>query len=111
VPKAIEAYRAATNACTALDDPLGQAHAAFRLAQLASTRSPEPAAQEFTRAAALYTEANQRVAGGLRIADPHLPDRVDDLDAIEPWILAKVAEREAARLRQATGAAKPQNRP
>jgi tetratricopeptide (TPR) repeat protein len=103
LPKAIEAYRAAALAGAKLDDPLVQAHAAFKLGHLAAARSPEATQQELTRAASLYAEADVRAGtSGLRIANPHLPDRVDDLDAIEPWIMSKVAERDLQRLLNAT---------
>src|SRR4030095_2475982 len=107
-PRALEAYREAANIFAALDDALGQAHASFKLAQLSSAHSSDAAQKEFARAAELYSEADRRAAGGgLRIANPHLPDHVDDLDAVEPWIMAKVAEREIARLGEAPQAAKP----
>jgi tetratricopeptide (TPR) repeat protein len=103
LPKAIEAYRAAALAGAKLDDPLVQAHAAFKLGHLAAARSPEATQQELTRAASLYAEADVRAGtSGLRIANPHLPDPVDDLDAVEPWIMSKVAERDLQRLLNAT---------
>jgi tetratricopeptide (TPR) repeat protein len=99
--KASEAYRAAGALYETLDDPLGQGHAAFRLGELSASAAPDRARQEFTRAAAFYDAADRRVwSGGLRISDPHLPDHVKDPRAIEPWIMAKVVERETAKLQR-----------
>ena len=106
--QARDAYRAAGALYTTLGDVLGQAHAAFRLGELALRQAPERAQQELTRAMALYEEADRRVwSGGLRISDPHLPDRVDDPRAIDPWVMAKVVERELTALQRPPEPAKP----
>ena len=99
--QASDAYRAAGALYETLGDVLGQAHAAFRLGELALRQTPARAQQELTRAMALYEEADRRVwSGGLRISDPHLPDRVDDPRAIDPWVMAKVVERELTALQR-----------
>ena len=101
LPHAAEAYRRAGTLYQQLGDALGQAHAAFRLGELAMRQTPKLAEQELSRAMAFYEEADRRVwSGGLRISDPHLPERVDDPRAVDPWIMAKVVERELATLQR-----------
>ncbi len=109
LPRALEAYRAAAALYEALEDPLGEAHAAYGAGEIMAARTPDAARQELARAAELYALADQRASGGgLRIANPQLPDRVGDPRAIEPWIMGKVAEREIARLEQQPGSLQAQ---
>jgi tetratricopeptide (TPR) repeat protein len=106
LPRALEAYRAAAALYDELEDPLGQAHAAFGAGEIMATRTPDAARQDLARAVELYELADQRASGGgLRIANPHLPDHVGDPRAIEPWIMAKIADREIARLEHQPAAA------
>jgi tetratricopeptide (TPR) repeat protein len=97
--QADESYRAAAALYESSDDRLGQAHTAFKLADLLAEQAPEVAREALTRAAALYEEHDrQSASGALRIGDATLPDRVGDCRRIEPWIMAKIARRELVRL-------------
>jgi len=103
---AMDAYRSAAR--LAGEAPLPRAHAAFKLGELLAQRSPEQADAEFAAAAELYAAADRLVAGDtLRLSNPHLPERIADCRAVEPWIMAHVARRERTRLSEVAEVAAP----
>ncbi|MGH7786786.1 MAG: tetratricopeptide repeat protein [Candidatus Binatia bacterium] len=92
-------FEAAAALFESLDDPLGRAHAEYRLGVLAGRERRDLAEQHYQRATGLFTEAEDRQSRTtLRLSNPHLPDRVGDSRLYGAWIMAKVAEREMERL-------------
>lgn len=109
--QAAPVYQLAARRFAALDDPFAEAHCFFHLGRLTDAAHPDRAERHYARAAARYTEAGDRAAGGLRLANPHLPSHVVNPRREDAWIMAKVAEREIARLHPELDIATPESPP
>lgn len=103
--RAREAYLSSAKLFRSLDDPLGQAHAEFKLGSLHATTNYDMALRHYNFAASLYEAADGRLPpdDSLRLDNPHLPENFEDCRQIVPWIMARVARREADRLRTEIG--------
>lgn len=100
-----EAYLTAAKLYRTLDDPSGQAHAEFKLGNLHAATNYDMALRHYNFAANLYERAHARMPAddGLRLNNPHLPEHFEDCRQIEVSIMARVARREAERLRHEIG--------
>lgn len=100
-----DAYVTAAKQFRQLDQPLGQAHAEYKLGSLHAKNNYDMALRHFNFAATLYEKADERIPhdDSLRLNNPHLPEHFDDCRRIEVWIMARVARREAERLRTEIG--------
>ncbi len=88
---ALGCYQAAGDLFANLDDTLGQAHTAFRLAVLSSAEDPEAAGEQYGLAASLFAEHVPAEADG---GQAPLPNRVTDSRRYPPVLMQKICVRE-----------------
>lgn len=103
--RARDAYLIGAKLYRQLDDPLGQGHAEYKLGSLHAKTNHDMALRHFNFAATLYDRADERTPAddSLRVSNPHLPEHFEDCRRIETWLMARVARREADRLRTEIG--------
>jgi len=100
--EALDAYERARATFDEAGDELGQAHVFFQRAMRYLPDDKSAAAADLERARNLYTLVDKRINPnpGIRISNPTLPGSVSCVRSVEPYLMAKLCERDLEVLKR-----------